>query len=156
MDSDMKSPLVVGIATLSLLLLAYACGGRGGQTRTPQSDVAAGSGSDSSATAAAGFKGNVQPLFDKKCASSSCHGAQKSAGIQLSAGTAYDNIVNVKSSEEPQFMRIKPGVPDSSYIVIKLEGRQKVGMRMPLTGGTFSDKEIQAIRSWISAGAKND
>ena len=151
----MKSLSVVGIATLSLLLLAYACGG-GGQSRTDQSNIAAKSGADPSQTAAVGFKGDVEPIFTMKCANSSCHGAAKSADLQLSADMAYGNIVNVKSSEQPQYMRIKPGEPDSSYIVMKIEGRQKFGMQMPLTGGALSDKQIQVIRSWVQAGAKND
>ncbi len=102
------------------------------------------------------FAKSVQPLFAKKCANASCHGAAKSAGMQLTSGMAYANIVNVASSEDPKLMRVKPGAPDESWLVMKLEGKQTFGARMPLSGGYLSDAQIQMIRQWIQAGAQNN
>jgi hypothetical protein len=150
----MKSLLAVGL--VALLLVMSGCKGGGGYSETQTSGSTAKSGADPKQASAAMFKGDVQPIFTKKCAHPSCHGVAKSAGMQLSAGAAYDNIVNVKSSEAPHFMRIKPSEPDSSYLVMKIEGKQQVGARMPLTGGPLADKDIQTIRSWVKAGAKNN
>jgi hypothetical protein len=149
----MKFVLVLGIAVLPLL--TAGCGG-GGQPNMQSTGDATKASPDQTTTEAAMFSKDVQPIFTSKCALSDCHGADKSAGMQLSAGVAYDNIVNVMSSEDPQLMRVMPSDPDNSYLVMKVEGRQKVGARMPLTGGPLSDTQIQAIRSWVKAGAKND
>jgi hypothetical protein len=102
------------------------------------------------------FKKDLEPILSKTCARPSCHGAAKSAGMQLSEGAAYENLVKIKSTEVPRYMRVDPGIPDSSYIVMKLEGRQAVGRRMPLIGKPLSEKEIKSIRDWIASGAKND
>ncbi len=143
------------LAIVALMLLAAGCKG-GGQSGTQQSgDVGKSSQTQAQMTAAM-FGMDVQPIFTNRCALSSCHGDAKSADMQLSPGLAYSNIVNVRSSEDPSFMRIMPGQPDSSYLVMKIEGRQKVGVRMPAIDGPLSAKQIQAVRSWIEAGAKND
>jgi hypothetical protein len=138
-----------------LLLIISGCKGDG-YPGARRSDGAPKSGMDPPAKKVATFKNDVQPILSTGCALPSCHGAAKSADLQLSAGVAYGNIVNVKSSEDPHFARVKPGEPDSSYVVLKLEGRQPVGRRMPLIGGPLTKKEIQVIRSWIEAGAKNN
>jgi|WetSurMetagenome_2_1015567.scaffolds.fasta_scaffold84877_2 hypothetical protein len=157
--------LVTALALLLCLVIAFGCSkGKAQQhqtqpaetTKTGAPETTRTSMLDDPAQPAAGFGKDVQPLFTKKCANTSCHGADKSGGMQLTKGMAYANIVNVKSTEEPQFMRVKPGAPDSSYLVLKIEGHQKVGMRMPLVGGPLSDKQIQIVRSWIQAGAKNN
>jgi hypothetical protein len=149
-----RSLLVAALAASSLLV--FGCKGSGGQSGTQSSGGAGKSAPDPPAKTVAMFKNDVQPIFTKSCAHPSCHGVAKSAGMQLSEGMAYGDIVNVTSSEDPQLMRVRPSEPDSSYLVMKIEGHQKVGMRMPLTGGPLSDKQIQVIRSWIAAGAKND
>jgi hypothetical protein len=146
--------LVAGI--LALALLTFGCKAGGGNAATQTPGDASKTGADPSAPAAVMFAKDVQPLLTRSCALSSCHGAAKSAGMQLTAGMAYGNIVNVKSTEVPQLMRVKPSKPDSSYAVMKLEGRQTVGAQMPLTGGPLPAAEIQAFRDWIKAGAKND
>ena len=107
----MKSVLVAVIT--ALLLLMCGCKG-GGQSGTPPSGDVAKTGTEQAKADAAMFKENVQPVFSKICAHPECHGTAKSAGMQLSEGVAYDNIVNVTSSEDPHYIRIKPTEPDSS------------------------------------------
>jgi hypothetical protein len=65
--------------------------------------------------------------------------------------------VNVASLEKPSLLRVKPGDPDNSYLIQKLEGAAGIsGSRMPL-GGPFLDREtIDKIRSWIQDGAPNN
>jgi hypothetical protein len=154
MEFRMKKVLMV-VAIAALALSLSGCKKNGGSSGGQASSSAAKTAADPP-PAIAKFNENVQPLLTKKCAHPSCHGAAKSAGLQMSSGVAYENLVNVKSSEEPQFVRIKPGDPDSSYLVMKIEGKQQVGSRMPLTGGYLKTQDIQMIRTWVEGGAKKD
>jgi hypothetical protein len=49
-----------------------------------------------------------------------------------------------------------PGDPDGSYLMIKLEGRQSVGDRMPQTGSPLDSIDLTNLRNWISQGALNN
>lgn len=74
--------------------------------------------------------------------------------MNLSAGRAHENLVNVQSSERPELFRVEPGAPDDSYLVHKIEGRSSiVGQQMPLGREPLSQEEINAIRTWIEDGA---
>jgi hypothetical protein len=62
-------------------------------------------------------------------------------------------LVNVPSTEVPSLLRVRPGDPDNSYLIQKLEGTAAVGARMPLGGGALPAATIAAIRQWITDGA---
>lgn len=104
---------------------------------------------------------HVQPIFTASCAfAGGCHaGAEPQRGMNLSAGQAYANTVNVASSEVPRLLRIQPGNPDSSYLVLKIEGNAGLvgdfGARMPL-GGQLTQEEIATVREWVMSGAPNN
>jgi hypothetical protein len=105
--------------------------------------------------------GDVQPIFTANCAVSGCHaGSSPAAGQNLSTGLAYANIVNVPSVEAPALMRVRPSLPDSSYLVHKIQGTQGTvggsGGRMPLGQPSLSDSDIATIRAWIAAGAPDN
>jgi hypothetical protein len=112
------------------------------------------------------FSGGVQPIFTNSCALSGCHtGDSPPLGLNLSAGNAYANTVNVPASETASttmLMRILPGQPDSSYLVHKIQGTHLdedvggSGSRMPLSGCCLSSGQIATIRDWIAAGAVNN
>ena len=107
------------------------------------------------------FAADVQPIFTASCAFSGCHGgASPAQGMNLSAGQAYANTVNVPSNELPSMDRIEPGDPDQSYLVNKIQGTQGdvggSGQRMPLGGDPLSEADIDTIRAWITAGAENN
>jgi hypothetical protein len=102
------------------------------------------------------FANDVQTIFSNSCALATCHNvATAQAGLDLSNGAAYANTVNVASTSEPNFNRVQPSDADNSYIVIKLEGRQNVGGRMPASG-SLSNAQIQTIKNWINQGAQNN
>jgi len=101
------------------------------------------------------FGSDIQPVFTANCALSNCHASPGQAGMILSQGQAYSYIVNVNSTEVPSMMRVRPALPDSSYMILKLEGRQSVGDRMP-PPGPLSSSTIQLIRNWITKGAQNN
>jgi hypothetical protein len=68
------------------------------------------------------------------------------------------NLVGVASNEVPDMMRVAPGRPDDSYLVVKLRASdpRRVGARMPRVGLYLSRMEINAVERWIAAGAKAD
>src|SRR6266853_1583439 len=67
---------------------------------------------------------------------------------------SYALLVGVPSNEEPGLLRVHPGVPDSSYIVLKLEGSSAIlGAQMPFGGPPLPQSTIDVIRQWISDGA---
>jgi hypothetical protein len=84
-----------------------------------------------------------------------CHaGANAPHGLRLDAANSYNLLVGVPSAEVPSVLRVKPGDPDSSYLIQKLEGIAAVGARMPFGGPYLSSGSIAVIRQWITDGAQ--
>jgi hypothetical protein len=52
-------------------------------------------------------------------------------------------------------MRVKPGDPENSYLIHKMEGRSGiVGMKMPFNGPPFlTEGQILVVKRWIEIGA---
>jgi hypothetical protein len=100
-------------------------------------------------------------IFTPRCAFSGCHGDQGTQpGAQpqnLSAGKAYNSIVNVASLQRPDLMRVMPGDPVNSYLVRKLEaGAGIVGSIMPVASNQLDPALIKMVKDWIAAGAPNN
>jgi len=74
----------------------------------------------------------------------------------LLQGQSYANLVSVTSTQEPAKTRVIPNDATDSYLVVKLEGRQTNGGRMPLGGSALNANSIQNIKNWIDKGAKNN
>jgi methionine-rich copper-binding protein CopC len=53
----------------------------------------------------------------------------------------------------PSLQRVRPGDPDGSYLIQKLEGRAAVGAQMPFGGPPLPASTIAFIRQWIANGA---
>jgi hypothetical protein len=102
------------------------------------------------------YASDIQPIFTASCALPSCHASPGQYGLILTAGQSYSLLVNVNSAEVPTMMRVRPTLPDSSYLVLKIEGRQTVGLQMPATGTPLSATNIQLIRNWVTKGAQNN
>src|ERR1700722_12239057 len=88
---------------------------------------------------------------------SKCHiGASAPEGLQLDAAHSYNLLVGVPSNEQPGVLRVKPGDPDDSYVVRKIEGEAGIsGGQMPLGETPLPQGTIDAIRQWITNGAPN-
>lgn len=97
-------------------------------------------------------------ILDRHCAIPSCHvGAGAPWGLDLSEGEAYGNLVSVASGQMPALLRVKPGDPDSSYVVWKVEGDPRIsGLQMPRGRDPLADAEMEAIRNWIADGAEDN
>jgi hypothetical protein len=98
-------------------------------------------------------------IFTPRCAiAGGCHaGVGAPYGQDLSEGKAYASIVGVESQEVPGLLRVAPGDPDNSYLVMKVAGDPRIaGERMPFGGPYLEQAEIDAIREWIESGALNN
>lgn len=95
-------------------------------------------------------------VFNPIC--TQCHtGSSAPLGLALDSTVAFQNLVNVQSVEVPALLRVKPGDPDSSYVIWKIEGRAGIqGGRMPLGMQPLSAETIDAFRGWIANGANNN
>ncbi len=145
------------IAVLVVATVALGCPAGDG-TGLDEFGNPAGSGTGADSVT---LSGQVQPIFNQNCALSGCHaGTSPALGMNLAAGAAYASIVNVPSAEAPGMRRVRPFLPDSSYLVHKVEGTQAAvggsGARMPLGLSPLSATEIARIRAWITLGAKNN
>jgi len=100
------------------------------------------------------FAADIQTIFSSSCALSGCHAAGSAqGGLVLASGQAYANIVNIASTGDPAKKRVLPGDVANSYLVLKIEGNQTSGTRMPPTGPLASNL-IQNIKNWVAKGAK--
>jgi hypothetical protein len=115
--------------------------------------ITPGGGSTESLTA--DFKSIQDNVLTPIC--TKCHiGASAPEGLQLDQTHSYAMLVGVPSAEQPGVMRVDPGNPDSSYLVLKLQGSSGInGARMPLGGPYLPQSTIDVIRQWISSGAAN-
>lgn len=104
----------------------------------------------------ADFDSIQQNIFTPIC--SVCHaGGSAPEGLRLDAADSYNLLVGVPSTEVPSLLRVKPGDPDNSYIIQKLEGHAAVGAQMPFgcpsTQPCLTTATIAFIRQWITDGA---
>jgi hypothetical protein len=97
------------------------------------------------------FEADVYPIIMANCG---CHVAGGSGMLMMpNAATAYDNLVDVPSAGDPNFIRIAPGDSANSYVLKKLTGTQTVGSSMPFGGGMLPAQDIATITAWIDEGA---
>jgi len=104
------------------------------------------------------FSKEIQPIFTDNCVV--CHqGAGGPARLNLEPNLAYQNLVNVPSSQSP-LMRVAPGAPDKSYLLNKLRGTQSQvggsGAQMPFNAPPLEQTKIDLVAKWISQGAQNN
>ena len=98
----------------------------------------------------------VQDIFNASCNSMQCHDAtQPQGGLNLTAASAYGELVDQPSGDCTTTRLVKPGSPNESYLMHKLEGGGPcfVGTRMPKAKPALPADRIQAVRDWIVTGA---
>jgi len=102
------------------------------------------------------FNADIQDIFNREgCTNGACHGVGSAAGLTLESGSAYASLVGVAATQE-SFELVTPGKAKESYLIVKLEGRQQVGARMPLGGTPLGAIDMGNLTNWINKGAKNN
>ncbi|HXF27176.1 MAG TPA: DUF1553 domain-containing protein [Bryobacteraceae bacterium] len=102
---------------------------------------------DPAQAAQVSYSHQVRPIFQQKCAM--CHSADAmTSGFEA---VTYDGLLKGGKKAGPAII---PGKPDESPLVEYLRGVRQP--RMPNGQPPLSADELHIIRSWISAGAKND
>ena len=124
---------------------------------------AAACGSDSPTAPTTPTPGGLQPtlssiqsvVFDASCIGH--HGDHATeAGLDLTAGQSYANLVNVPSTQVALDL-VTPNDAENSYLIHKLDGRAgMVGDLMPVGAAALSTAQIDVIKQWINAGAANN
>jgi hypothetical protein len=149
------------VALAACVLTACAGGGNGGGGSTgPTGCVCKAPGCPT-----VSFAQNIQPIFNRSCATSGlCHVGNGAGDLDLTSSVAYKMIVRVKSSQQPNKLRVKPGSPDASYLYQKITGAPGIsGLLMPqgcpgapLQGQCLTGDEIGAIAQWITECAQQN
>lgn len=91
------------------------------------------------------YSEHVQVLFNQACNYGPCHGD----GAHQSPLTLTSWASTVVTTPGV----VVPGDPQSSTLVLRIEGRLPV---MPPSGNPLNENQITGIRTWIAEGAKNN
>ncbi|MFV8751151.1 MXAN_6577-like cysteine-rich protein [Nannocystaceae bacterium ST9] len=104
------------------------------------------------------FAAEVQPILTAECTGMGCHRAPtNAAGLTLTQGNSYADLVGVASSQCANKDRVVPGQPGASYLMNKLQGVDLCfGTKMPKAGASLSASDIATISEWICRGALNN
>jgi hypothetical protein len=159
---------------LGLLVVACLALGCAGSGDSPTGNNTGGGGGGKKCKPPAGgatisFSQTVQPIFDRSCAfAPACHAGPVPAGpgYDLSPGKSCAASVNVPSREVPSLKLVKPGDPNSSYMVLKIQGAPNIAQQQMPQGcpGTPLDArsqcltadQIAAIVQWVTECAPCD
>ena len=139
------------LLVLCSMTIVSACAGNGAGLDANGQPL--GSGSAPPPPLTADFQSIQDNVFTPICVR--CHsGAAAPQGLELDAAHSYALLVGVPSNEQSGLLRVKPGAPDSSYLVLKLEGAAGiVGAQMPFGAPALPQATIDVVRQWITNGA---
>jgi len=145
------------LVALCSLAMVPACGGGGDDHGGGGPDAV--SASCMEATTYQDLPTIEDKIFRVGCSSfNSCHmgAANMAEGLNLEAGMAHGNLVNVDAAGFPQYKRVVPGDPQNSYLLIALgryPGPLGESGRMPVNNPPLCNEKLDAIERWITAGA---
>ncbi len=100
-----------------------------------------------------------EKVFSPSCSGfSSCHmgAALDAEGLNLETGSTHAQLVGVRSELFPELVRVVPGDPANSYLMIAVgqyPGPLGKGGTMPLNNPLLCPQKRDAIERWIRAGA---
>lgn len=106
-------------------------------------------GSSTTLAADPTYWADVRPILRKHC--TVCHSERKLTDLDISAGLALDNPVNIRKGSKAGPVLVV-GKPDESLLVTLLRSKDPK-RAMPLDAPPLSEAEIAVIRKWVAAGA---
>jgi hypothetical protein len=79
-------------------------------------------------------------------------------GTEGDVAAAYAALVGQTSTSKDCAGKslVVPGKPEESLLYTKLTATPPCGARMPFGGGALPEAQLEMVRSWIAAGAKDD
>lgn len=99
-------------------------------------------------------------VFVPRCGVDACHRNQFALFGALTAAQFRDAVVNVKASQPPNMMRVKPGDLNGSYLIYKLVNQQTkvafsqvAGVQMPNGAMPLDKDSLCKFISWVQGGA---
>lgn len=132
--------------------------GRGADGATPSTDA----GTRSDAASGVSFALQIRPLINRSQGDPAgggcrdCHDSTqpRHPGYDMS-GFDTSTLKSIRRGGNTSGLRILvAGDPTSSVMVMKLEGRQTTGVRMPKGETPWAAQDIATLRQWISEGAQ--
>ena len=94
-------------------------------------------------------------VFDVSC-TTECHGdSPPAAMMSLRPGDARASLVGVPSTQFAGWVRVSPGNPGASMLLVQLGGEPGPALEgyMPWGMPRLCDEKIDAIRRWVASGA---
>ncbi len=102
------------------------------------------------------FSSIQEDVFDVNCAFPGCHaGTSPQAGLLLTSGNSYSNLINVTSVLNPNFKIVQPGNSSESFLIKMLKNTGDGTSLMP-PSGKINERLIDSIAAWIDGGAINN
>src|SRR5262245_58411924 len=147
---------------IALIFTALACS----ESSTPKTPADCSSVADTTQAATVSYANQIVPLFlpDKyNCLEAGCHGGGLASSHYSLA--SYEEVLKAgDEAKQLDMCAVKPGDPDASYLLWKVEGRQGILMqRMPLgcvsspdPNDCVSASDVDLVRTWILEGARNN
>ena len=142
--------------SLAVAVALSACGGGGTGLDDDGGGGGGGGGGGRVIVADPAFGAVIQEIFNRRgCAAGNCHGSALSAGLDLRSGSSHANLVNIQANQV-SYARVIPGNANGSYLIVKVEGRQTFGDRMPQGTAALDNIDLTNLKNWINQGAKNN
>jgi hypothetical protein len=106
-------------------------------------------------TGTVSFEEDIEPLF-RRYLCLNCHSTPANSNFSVASYELF--LTPGDQASVRGLLPVKPGDPDSSYVLWKLAGRGPqgetiMGSRMPQGGGQMSSADQALLRTWIDEGA---
>jgi hypothetical protein len=95
----------------------------------------------------------AENIIKSNCSVVGCHqGKFPTANLNMEPGQFPGTVVDVPSKEKPDLKIIEKGIPEKSYLFLKIQGSSEIkGKRMPLHKNPLAAEDIQTIADWITS-----
>ena len=137
-------------------LLAFGCDSFAPPPASDCSSAAA----DTTQPATVSYANQIAPMFEPNryaCADLGCHHSDLPGQTDYHMSTHAELFEIAIQARQRGMCEVKPGDPDSSYVVWKLEAHVGIqGVRMPKDRPAMSAADLQLFRQWILEGARDN